>query len=125
MFSWLKGIFSDTETFNDTLDKGLEMIDDSSFTKEEKSRARFQLLEVIPNFLVKLKFMSRARRVLAYLITGEYILLINIGVIGLAFGAADFADTIFGDILLGRMQVLVNIVVGFYFFTGILKGTGK
>jgi len=121
MWGWVKALFSDTDTLEKTVDKGLEIIDESSFTKEEKAVARLKLLDSMSEFLVKLKFMSRARRVLAFMIVAEYMLLINVSVIALAFGASAFADIIFSDVLLGRMQMLVNIVVGFYFFTGVLK----
>lgn len=122
--SWIKDLFSDTNTLNKIVDKGIEIIDESFHTKEEKAVERRKLIEMLLTFMEKTKYMSLARRVLAFLIVSEYIILINVAVIGLALGCAEFADTIFSDILLGRLQMLVNIVVGFYFATGLLKGTG-
>lgn len=123
MFKWIKALFSDTDTLETVIKKGAEIIDESFFTDQEKADEKRKLLGLLFEFMNKTKYMSRARRVMAFLFVAEYILLINVAVIGMVVGAA-WVDTL-KIAIVDWAQTPVNIVVGFYFFTGILKGVGK
>ena len=122
MFKWLKGLFSDTETVKQVVDTGLSILDDVIYTKEEKATEKRKLLDMLIAFMEKTKYMSRARRVLAFLIFGQYMIIVNTTIIGIILNAIWVENM--KEILLNPVALLVNIVVGFYFFTGLLKGTG-
>lgn len=119
MFKFLKGLFSNTADAESMIKKGAELIDDAIFTTQEKVVEKRKLLDKYIELILNSKHMSVARRVIAFIFVIEYMLLINIAVIGMILNAPWVTELKVAIIDWAKQPV--NIIVGFYFFQAIVK----
>ena len=119
MFRFLKGLFSNTADAEIMLNKGVSMLDDAVFTKQEKAVEKRKFLDKYIELILNSKHMSVARRVIAFLFVIQYMILINICVIGMIIGASWVTEL--KTALIDWIKQPVSIIVGFYFFQAIVK----
>ncbi len=119
MFKLIRGIFSNTVDAETMVNKGIDMLDDAIFTKQEKVVERRKLLDKYIELILNSKHMSVARRVIAFIFVIQYMVLINICVIGMILGASWVTEL--KTALIDWIKQPVNIIVGFYFFQAIVK----
>jgi len=119
MFKLIKGIFSNAVDAERMVDKGIDILDDVIFTKQEKAVEKRKLLDKYIELILNSKHMSVARRVIAFMFVIQYMILINICVIGMIFGASWVTEL--KTALIDWIKQPVSIIVGFYFFQAIVK----
>ena len=119
MFSFLKGLFSNTADAEAMIEKGADMLDDAIFTKQEKAVEKRKFIDKYIELIMNSKHMSVARRVIAFIFVIQYMLLINVCVVGMILGASWVSDLKIA--LVDWIKQPVNIIIGFYFFQAIVK----
>ncbi len=116
---WLKRLFSTTNNAETVVKEGMALIDNAFHTSEEKAKEKLTMMQIYYKMLESTKYMSVARRVIAFAFVGNYLLLINIAVIAYVFDLS-IADRLATAIKEWLLQP-VNIIVGFYFLQAIIK----
>lgn len=116
---WFKSLFSITSNAESVVKGGMALIDNAFHTDQEKAKEKASMIQVYYNILESTKYMSVARRVIAFAFVGNYLVLINIAVLCyvLNLGIADRLSTAIKEWLLQP----VNIIIGFYFLQAIIK----
>lgn len=117
--SWLLKLFSTTNNAETIVKEGMTIIDDAFHTDEEKAREKANMVQVYYKILESTKYMSVARRVIAFSFVGSYLLLIFISCLGYVVNAT-WSDRVTAAIL-DWLKQPVSIIVGFYFLQAIVK----
>ena len=108
-----KRIFGTPKDVTKILDGAIAGLDALVYTEEEKSRANLKISEWYLKYLAATQGQNLARRFIALMVVGLWVLLIISGIIIRAF-SVDFSDFIF-SILVDVVAVPFGIIIGFYF----------
>ena len=116
---WLKKLFGDGKSADKIVDKGFELFDDVTFTKQEKAQNKIKLLDFWLKWQEQTKGQNLARRLIALMVVGLYVFLILFAVAMYKFQPswANMAYIMLKDTLLQPF----NIIIAFYFANALIR----
>lgn len=123
MLSWLTGLFASTKNAESLVDAAIRTGDALVFTDEEKSKFSERLSEWYLRYLEATQPQNKARRHIAYLLVGVYVLLLLLSVGLYVFDfeeKAQFVLTVMREIVTDP----VNLILSFYFIKHIVSNWG-
>jgi hypothetical protein len=116
----LRSIFSTTETLSKATDAVIKAGDAIAFTDEERAQANMMLLQWTLKYHEASKGSNLARRLLAVMVVGVFLMLVIV-VAGLyMIGADSMASKIF-ELISDTLDWPVTTIVAFYFTSGIVR----
>ena len=101
------------------VDKGFQLFDDVTFTKQEKAGNKIKLLDFWLKWQEQTKGQNLARRMIALILVGLYVLLVLMAVTVYKFDIG--WSTMIFDTLTDTLKQPFNIIIGFYFANALIK----
>ena len=114
----LKKLFGTDKSVDLVIDRGTSMLDDIIYTKQEKAAGKLKVLDFILAYAKSTSGQNLARRLLAIMIIGGYLLYALIGIIIFPFNP-DWSGFIFQFVK--ELSITVGIIIVFYFGHGVLR----
>ena len=128
MIKLLKGVWKALTSPGDGVktfvDSGMDIVDKVFYTKEEKAENRQKVMDYYLEYQRITSPQNRARRVIAFTVTGLFVLLVLAGVIANGLGSGEFAKYIFETIDINIRKPFEYVVI-FYFGVHLLRALKK
>lgn len=121
---WWNNIFKSKDNVKTIVDGGMSLIDNAFYTKQEKAENKGKMLGWYLEYLKTTNPQNKARRTIAFLVVGLWVLLILVGVTAKGFEQTGFATYIF-DTLNENVNQPFLLIVGFYFAVHLIRGWKK
>jgi len=115
--SFFKSLFSAPEVISKATDAVIKTGDALVFTDEERSVANQKILDWTLKFHEASKGSNIARRYLAVMFSGVFLLLVVATAIVVGFGLSETADRLM-ELITETLVVPVGMIITFYFLTG-------
>lgn len=124
MVSFLANLFSSKKNADSLVDAAIKTGDALVFTDEEKSEFAQRVSEWYLRYLEATQPQNRARRHIAYLLVGVYVLLL---LLSAGLYVFDFEEKAKFILTLLREAVTdpVNLIIGFYFLKHVVSNWGQ
>ena len=117
---FLGRIFGNPETVDRAVDGLIKGVDSMFYTKQEKAQANQQLLEAKIEFVRATQGSRLARRVLAFMVVGTWLLMMIFGLVMNAFGNVELSRHAY-EVATESLGTPVAIIIGFYFATSMIS----
>lgn len=113
MKQFLGRLFGSSETTEKVVDGVIGGLDAAWFTPEEKSRAALETLELRIEWAKATSNSRLARRVLAFMIVGNFLLFLNVAMVMGLIGSPTQVG--FALEMAGKLMTPVTVILGFYY----------
>ena len=120
----LKRIFASPDDSSKIIDGAIKGMDAIVFTKEERAAANAKIGEWYLRYLAATESQNLARRLIAMLVVGLFVVLVLTGVAARMFGSVAISDYVF-NVLTDVVLQPFSIVIGFYFLTHAVRAYSK
>ena len=128
MIKLLKGVWkiltSPGDNVKTVVDSAMDIVDKVFYTKEEKAENRQKVMDYYLEYQRITSPQNRARRIIAFTVTGLFTLLLLTGVIANGLGSIEFAKYIFETIDINVRKPFEYVLI-FYFGVHLLRALKK
>ena len=118
--SFLTRLFGSGETVNKAVDAVVDGVDAMFFTEEEKSRANAEILQLKIEWAKATTGSRLARRVLAFMFSGAFLLLILAAAAFGIWGTQEDSKFLL-NLAENTLAIPVSVILGFYFATQLVR----